>query len=105
MNAWIAIFTMGTQIVPFSDAQREPYVHELCAVARKEALPAGSSSTIALQSYAVCLLVFGDMIYAGNPLHSCKEVIARSRPADRSAAEKICTLAKSLTESWSGGRF
>ena len=105
MTAWIAIFVMGNLIVPFTDAQRERYVHELCAVARKEALPAGSSSTTAMQSYAVCLFAFGDMIYAGRPLRSCDEVVGKLRPADADAAHKVCQLAKTLTQSWSGGRF
>src|SRR4051812_47002745 len=105
MTDWIAIFVMGTLIVPFTDAQRESYVHELCAVARKHALPAGSSSTAAMQSYAVCLFAFGDMMYAGRPLRSCDEVVAKLRPADPDAAQKVCQLAKTLTEGWSSGRF
>jgi hypothetical protein len=105
MSAWIAIFVMGTVIEPFSDTQREHYVLVLCEHAQRGTLPEGSSSVIAMQSYAACLFAFGDMIYPGQPLHSCDEVVSGLHPADPDAVRKVCERAKFLTENWSRGRF
>jgi hypothetical protein len=105
MNAWIAIFVLGTVIEPFKDAEREPYVVELCEVARRNALPEGSSSVTATQTYAACLLTFADMVYPGQPLHACDDVVSRIGPTDPDAVMKVCEKAKSLTENWSRGRF
>lgn len=103
--SWTATFLLATLIVPFEDAQLEPYVQELCQQAKVEALPVNVPSSIALQSAAVCLFAYSGMVYPGQPANSCDAVVAALRPDDPKAAMDVCEAAGKITRDSASGRF
>jgi hypothetical protein len=102
---WTATFLLATLMVPFENGQLEPYVQQLCQQAKEQALPANVPSSTALQSAAVCLFAYSDMVYGGQPTKSCSAVVAALKPDDSKAAMDVCEAAGEITRDWASGRF